>query len=74
MSRGLATQPAGFEPATGGLEIHCSIQLSYGCNARVVPRKVYAGAAANAKEAPIPDAVIPRYSEASWSRGALFDF
>src|SRR5258705_8554749 len=28
----MSTHSAGFEPATGGLEIHCSIQLSYECS------------------------------------------
>ncbi len=32
--RRLAT-PAGFEPATCGVEIHCSIQLSYGASGRL---------------------------------------
>src|SRR5437868_7128300 len=30
--------PAGLEPATGGLEIHCSIQLSYGAGDADGPR------------------------------------
>ena len=34
----LETQLAGFEPATVGLEIRCSIQLSYGCMQRSIAR------------------------------------